>query len=109
MFDIFKKKKLAKIASTAKQESQSKKKLDKTPDQKLNLAAEKLESTLRNLNAGKTVNTNVPPADKQKLINRAISIQRSQSKLLDGLDDDMRQRLRTLALELMVFKKGKKP
>ena len=66
MFDIFKKKKLAKIASTAKQESQSKKKLDKTPDQKLNLAAEKLESTLRNLNAGKTVNTNVPPADKQK-------------------------------------------
>ena len=108
MFKIFKKKNLVKKAFTAEQKPQTKKKLEKTPDQKLNLAAEKLESTLRNLNAGKTVNSSVPPADKQKLINRAISIQRSQSKLLDGLDDDMRRRLRALALELMVFKKNRK-
>ena len=55
------------------------------------------------------MSTNVVPADKQKLISRAIAIQRAQSKLLDELDDDTRQRLRALALELMVFKKGKKP
>ena len=106
---IYLKKKIGKQAATVKQNSRTKNKVNKTPDQKLNLAAEKLESTLRNLNAGKAMSTNVVPADKQKLISRAIAIQRAQSKLLDELDDDTRQRLRALALELMVFKKGKKP
>ena len=106
---IYLKKKIGKQAATVKQNSRAKNKANKTPDQKLNLAAEKLESTLRNLNAGKAMSTNVVPADKQKLISRAIAIQRAQSKLLDELDDDTRQRLRALALELMVFKKGKKP
>ena len=100
-------KKKGKQDATVKQNPRNKSKANKTPDQKLNLAAEKLESTLRNLNAGKTMSTNVVPADKQKLISRAIAIQRAQSKLLDELDDDTRQRLRALALELMVFKKGK--
>ena len=75
----------------------------------MNLAAEKLESTLRNLNAGKNINKHQTPTDKQKLIKRAIAIQRQQSKVLDGLDNDTRRRLKALALELMVFKKGKKP
>ena len=100
---------MEKKTAAVRLKSKTKQKLDKTPDQKLNLAAEKLESTLRNLNAGKTVTTNVPQADKQKLINRAIAIQRAQTKLLDGLDDDTRRRLIALALELMVFNKGKKP
>ena len=106
---IYLKKKIGKQAATVKQNSRTKNKVNKTPDQKLNLAAEKLESTLRNLNAGKAMSANVVPAEKQKLISRAIAIQRAQSKLLDELDDDTRQRLRALALELMVFKKGKKP
>jgi len=75
----------------------------------MNLAAEKLESTLRNLNASKTNNKSRSPADKQKLIRKAVAIQRAQSKVLDGLDDDTRRRLKALALELMVFKKGKRP
>ena len=78
-----------------------------SPDQSMNLAAEKLESTIRNLNARGTANYQPIPADKQKLINQAIAIQKTQSKLLDGLDDDTRRRLKTLAIEFMVFNKGK--
>ena len=76
-------------------------------DQSMNLAAEKLESTIRNLNARGTANYQPTPADKQKLINQAIATQKTQSKLLDGLDDDTRRRLKTLAIEFMVFNKGK--
>ena len=78
-----------------------------SPDQSMNLAAEKLESTIRNLNARGTANYQPTPADKRKLINKALAIQKTQSKLLDGLDDDTRRRLKTLAIELMVFNKGK--
>ena len=78
-----------------------------SPDQSMNLAAEKLESTIRNLNARGTANYQPTPVDKQKLINKAIAIQKTQSKLLDNLDDDTRRRLKTLAIEFMVFNKEK--
>ena len=115
MFNIFKKTKktaksktkIKKAVASLKKSSTSSQKSQKSPDQNMNLAAEKLESTIRNLNARGTANYQPTPADKQKLINQAIAIQKTQSKLLDGLDDDTRRRLKTLAIELMVFNKGK--
>ena len=96
-----------KADASLKKSSTSGQKSKVSPDQSMNLAAEKLESTIRNLNARGTANYQPTPADKQKLINQAIAIQKTQSKLLDGLDDDTRRRLKTLAIEFMVFNKGK--
>ena len=96
-----------KADTSLKKSSTSGQKSKVSPDQSMNLAAEKLESTIRNLNARGTANYQPTPADKRKLINKALAIQKTQSKLLDGLDDDTRRRLKTLAIEFMVFKKGK--
>ena len=96
-----------KADASLKKSSTSSQKSKISPDQSMNLAAEKLESTIRNLNARGKANYQPIPADKQKLINQAIAIQKTQSKLLDGLDDDTRRRLKTLAFEFMVFNKGK--
>ena len=101
------KKKNKKADASLKKSSTSGQKSKVSPDQNMNLAAEKLESTIRNLNARGTANDKPTPADKQKLINQAIAIQKTQTKLLDGLDDDTRRRLKTLALEFMVLNKGK--
>ena len=115
MFNFFNKTKKAaksktknkKADASLKKSSTSGQKSKVSPDQSMNLAAEKLESTIRNLNARGTANYQPTPADKQKLINQAIATQKTQSKLLDGLDDDTRRRLKTLAIEFMVFNKGK--
>ena len=115
MFNFFNKNKKAaksetkskKAVARLKKGSISGQKSKVSPDQSMNLAAEKLESTIRNLNARGTANYQPAPADKQKLINQAIAIQKTQTKLLDGLDDDTRRRLKTLALEFMVLNKGK--
>ena len=96
-----------KAAAGLKKSSTSSQKSKISADQSMNLAAEKLESTIRNLNARGTANHQPTPADKRKLINQALAIQKTQSKLLDGLDDDTRRRLKTLAIEFMVFNKGK--
>ena len=90
MFNFFKKTKktaksktkIKKAVASLKKSSTSSQKSQKSPDQNMNLAAEKLESTIRNLNARGTANYQPPPADKQKLINQAIAIQKTQSKLL---------------------------
>ena len=100
-------KKYKKADASLKKSSTSSQKSKFSADQSMNLAAEKLESTIRNLNARGTANYQPTPADKQKLINQAIATQKTQSKLLDGLDDDTRRRLKTLAIEFMVFNKGK--
>ena len=115
MFNFFTKSKKAaksktknkKVDASLKKSSTSSQKSKISADQSMNLAAEKLESTIRNLNARGTANYQPTPADKQKLINQAIATQKTQSKLLDGLDDDTRRRLKTLAIEFMVFNKGK--
>ena len=96
-----------KADASLKKSSTSSQKSKISADQSMNLAAEKLESTIRNLNARGTANYQPTPADKRKLINKALAIQKTQSKLLDGLDDDTRRRLKTLAIEFMVFNKGK--
>ena len=115
MFKFFNKAKKAsksktknkKADASLKKRSTSSQKSKISADQSMNLAAEKLESTIRNLNARGTANYQPTPADKRKLINQALAIQKTQSKLLDGLDDDTRRRLKTLAIEFMVFNKGK--
>tara|TARA_B100000809_G_scaffold42674_1_gene37058 strand:+ start:1682 stop:2092 length:411 start_codon:yes stop_codon:yes gene_type:complete len=115
MFKFFNKAKKAsksktknkKADASLKKRSTSSQKSKISADQSMNLAAEKLESTIRNLNARGTANHQPTPADKRKLINQALAIQKTQSKLLDGLDDDTRRRLKTLAIEFMVFNKGK--
>ncbi len=115
MFNFFNKAKKAsksktknkKADASLKKRSTSSQKSKISADQSMNLAAEKLESTIRNLNARGTANHQPTPADKRKLINQALAIQKTQSKLLDGLDDDTRRRLKTLAIEFMVFNKGK--
>jgi len=115
MFKFFNKTKKAaksktknkKADASLKKRSTSSQKSKFSADQSMNLAAEKLESTIRNLNARGTANYQPTPADKRKLINQALAIQKTQSKLLDGLDDNTRRRLKTLAIEFMVFNKGK--
>ena len=115
MFKFFNKTKKAAKSKTKnkkadadlKKSSTSSQKSKISADQSMNLAAEKLESTIRNLNARGTANYQPTPADKRKLINQALAIQKTQSKLLDGLDDDTRRRLKSLAIEFMVFNKGK--
>ena len=115
MFNFFNKTKKAaksktrkkKADASLKKSSTSSQKSKNSADQSMNLAAEKLESTIRNLNARGTANYQPTPADKRKLINKALAIQKTQSKLLDGLDDDTRRRLKTLAIEFMVLNKGK--
>lgn len=40
-------------------------------------------------------------ADRKKLIEQALAVHKVQSKLLDELDDNTKQKLRTLAMEKM--------
>ena len=114
MFNFFRKsKKTSNAKAKARKHSTGTSKVSNTgkkrnlsPEQKMNLAAEKLEATARQLNSKKKVVSGTPAADKQELIKKALKIQKVQSKLLDDLDDDTRQRLKALAIELMVFKKN---
>lgn len=46
--------------------------------------------------------TNVP-ADRKELIARALAVHQTQSKLLDRLPDETRQRLRAMALKAFVL------
>ena len=80
MFNFLKKPKKAAKSMTGnkkadarpKRVSTSSQKSKFSPDQSMNLAAEKLESTIRNLNARGTANDKPTPADKQKLINQGV-------------------------------------
>ena len=114
MFNFFRKsKRTANTKPKAKKPSTGTRNVSNTgkrqnlsPEQNMNLAAEKLEATARLLNTRKKVGSGTPAADKQELIKNALNIQKAQSKLLDDLDDDTRRRLKALAIELMVFKKN---
>ena len=113
MFNFLKKSKnsanakveVRKPSTGTKKVSNTGKKRNLSPEQNMNLAAEKLEATARRLDTKKRVSSETPASDKQKLIKQALNVQKAQSKLLDDLDDDTRRRLKALAIELMVFKK----
>jgi len=74
-------------------------------DQSMSLAADKLDSTIKRL-AGKKSQLKTAN-NKQDLISKAIAIQKSQSSLLDNLDDETRRRLKTLALEVLILRNKK--
>ena len=77
------------------------------PDQTVHQAAEKLEAARRRLDDGEATGVNLPPRERQKLIEQALAVHQVQSRLLDDLDDDTRHKLKTLAMEKMVLKKDK--
>jgi len=117
MFNLFSKSKKKKAngsapkkangKATAKKKVKKKQAAPMPPDQTVQQAAEKLEAARRRLDDGEATGGNLPPRERQKLIEQALAVHKVQSKLLDDLDDDTRHRLKTLAMEKMVFKKDK--
>ena len=65
--------------------------------QKLNRTAKLLDT--------KTQSNKTRKKNKDDLIKHALEVQKSQSKLLDNLDEKTRKRMKTMALQLMIFKK----
>lgn len=99
------KKRVKKPAFGGKKPINSKKIGHLPPDQSMNLATEKLEATLRSLDANTTKQFRKPSKGRKKLIEQALAVHKDQSNLLNGLDNDTRKRLKTLAMELMIFKR----
>jgi hypothetical protein len=76
--------------------------LSPPPPDSIASAQEKLDQAKANLEAG-NFKKKMAPGDRQALIEQALAVHKVQSKLLDDLDPDIKQRLRTLAME-KVFK-----
>ena len=65
-------------------------------------AQEKLDQAKANLDAG-NFKTKLAPSDREVLIQQALAVHKVQSKLIDDLGEETKQRLRTFAME-KVFK-----
>ncbi len=66
--------------------------------------SQKLDKTAKLLDT-KTQSNKTSKKNKDNLIKHALEVQKSQSKLLDNLDEKTRKRMKTMALQLMIFKK----
>ena len=66
--------------------------------------SQKLDKTAKLLDT-KTQSNKTSKKNKDDLIKHALEVQKSQSKLLDNLDEKTRKRMKTMALQLMIFKK----
>ena len=66
--------------------------------------SQKLNKTAKLLDT-KTQSNKTSKKNKDDLIKHALEVQKSQSKLLDNLDEKTRKRMKTMALQLMIFKK----
>ena len=66
--------------------------------------SQKLDKTAKLLDT-KTQSDKTSKKNKDDLIKHALEVQKSQSKLLDNLDEKTRKRMKTMALQLMIFKK----
>ena len=66
--------------------------------------SQKLDKTAKLLDT-KTQSNKTRKKDKDDLIKHALEVQKSQSKLLDNLDEKTRKRMKTMDLQLMIFKK----
>ena len=66
--------------------------------------SQKLDKTGKLLDT-KTQSNKTSKKNKDDLIKHALEVQKSQSKLLDNLDEKTRKRMKTMALQLMIFKK----
>ena len=108
MFNLFSKSKKKSNGKAAPKKAAKKKKPNVLPpDQTIHQASEKLEAARRRLDDGETAGVNLSPRERQKLIERALAVHQVKSRLLDDLDDDTRHKLKTLAMERMVFKNDK--
>ena len=65
--------------------------------------SQKLDKTAKLLDT-KTQSNKTRKKNKDDLIKHALEVQKSQSKLLDNLDEKTRKRMKTMALQLMIFK-----
>ena len=66
--------------------------------------SQKMDKTAKLLDT-KTQSNKTSKKNKDDLIKHALEVQKSQSKLLDNLDEKTRKRMKTMALQLMIFKK----
>ena len=66
--------------------------------------SQKLDKTAKLLDT-KTQSNKTSKKNKDDLIKHALEVQKSQSKLLDNLDEKPRKRMKTMALQLIIFKK----
>ena len=67
--------------------------------------SQKLDKTAKLLDTKPTQSNKTSKKNKDDLIKHALEVQKSQSKLLDNLDEKTRKRMKTMALQLMIFKK----
>ena len=65
--------------------------------------SQKLDKTAKLLDT-KTQSNKTSKKNKDDLIKHALEVQKSQSKLLDNLDDKTKKRMKAMALQLMIFK-----
>ncbi len=65
-------------------------------------AQEKLDQAKANLEAG-NFKKGLAPGDREALIQQALAVHKIQSKLIDDLGEDTKERLRSIAME-KVFK-----
>ena len=66
--------------------------------------SQKLDKTAKLLDT-KTQSNKTSKKNKDDLIKHALEVQKSQSKLLDNLDEKTKKRMKAMALQLMIFKK----
>ena len=67
--------------------------------------SQKLDKTAKLLDTKTYQSNKSGKKNKDDLIKHALEVQKSQSKLLDNLDEKTRKRMKTMALQLMIFKK----
>lgn len=78
-----------------------------TPDQSMRQAAERLDRARERLETGEAQKASSGGQDRQRLIEQAMAVHQTQSKLLDDLDEDTKTRLKALAIEKMILNKRK--
>ena len=67
--------------------------------------SQKLDKTAKLLDKKTNLSNKSSRKNKDDLIKHALEVQKSQSKLLDNLDEKTKKRMKAMALQLMIFKK----
>ena len=67
--------------------------------------SQKLDKTAKLLDKKTNQSNKSSRKHKDDLIKHALEVQKSQSKLLDNLDEKTKKRMKAMALQLMIFKK----
>ncbi len=67
--------------------------------------SQKLDKTAKLLDTKTYQSNKSSKKNKDDLIQHALEVQKSQSKLLDNLDEKTKKRMKAMALQLMIFKK----